>query len=189
MADDNVPIGEDDTGGARPRFVNGLAALSSNGLMVLACAGVTLMMLHVTLDVMGKYLFGRSMPATYETVQVYYMVALVFLPFGYVARSDGHIFVELFSRNLSHRRKCAMDAAIGCLSLAWVCLLGWYAGEEAVTTTLDGELQETAEGFLLVWPSRLFVPAGCLVMAVAVLVRMWDDVRQAMGIKTADSGP
>jgi TRAP-type C4-dicarboxylate transport system permease small subunit len=166
-----------------------LSALSSNGLMVIACAGVTLMMLHVTADVIGKYLFSASMPATYETVQMYYMVALVFLPFSYVARGEGHIFVELFSRNLSPRRRSAMDASVGLLTLVWVCLLGWYAGEEAVTTTIDGELQETAGGYLLVWPSRWFIPAGCAAMALAVVIKLSDDVKQAMSINEASEDP
>lgn len=157
-----------------------LSGFSSNGLMFLACAGVTLMMLHVTADVIGKYVFHTPVPATYETVQVYYMVALVFLPFAYVARGEGHIHVELFSRNLSPRNRSALDASVGILTLVWVCLLAWYAGEEAVTTTIDGELQETSDGFLLMWPSRWFIPFGCGAMALAVVLRIAEDLKRAV---------
>lgn len=167
----------------RRRPFDRLSAASSNGLMIMACAGITLMMLHVTADVAGKYLLSIPVAATYEAVEVYYMVALVYLPFTYIARGEGHIFVELFTRNLSDRGRFALDGSVGILTLIWVCLLAWYAGEEAVTTTLDGELRETAEGFLLVWPSRWFIPLGCGVMALAVVLKIAGDFRNAIGGK------
>lgn len=175
----------DDSETDPPGLLDRASAISSNALMTIACVGITLMMLHVTADVAGKYLLSVPVEATYETVEIYYMVALVFLPFTYIARGEGHIFVELFTRNLSDRGRHALDGAIGILTLIWVCLLAWYAGEEAVTTTLDNELRETAEGFLLVWPSRWFVPFGCGVMAFAVLLKIAEDFGKAVGGRRA----
>lgn len=174
-------IQQQNGGKAAGGLVDRIAGVSGNGLMWLACAAITLMMLHVTADVIGKKFFSQPMPATLETVRIYYMVALVFLPFTYIARGEGHIVVELFTRNLSPRRQAAINAAMGVLTLVWMVLLAWYGGEEAVTTTLDGELEETADGFLISWPSRWFVPLGCGVMALAVIVRMAQDIQAARG--------
>ncbi|MAF46681.1 MAG: TRAP transporter small permease [Rhodospirillales bacterium] len=156
-----------------------ISAFTSNLAMVVACAFIILMMFHVTLDVLGKFLFTAPAPATLETVMYYYMVALVFLPFAYIARGEGHIFVELFTRKMSPRPRFFLDAVMGLLTLIWVGALAWYTGEEAVTVTIDGEFQETAEGILHVWPSRWFLPLGSGIMAFAVILRMTHDFRMA----------
>ncbi len=157
-----------------------LARNSSNGLMILACVAITLMMVHVTLDVAGKHLFSEPVPATFETVEDYYMVMLVFLPFAYIARGEEHISVELFTRKMAPRPRFALDAAVGVLTLVWVGLLAWYSTEEAITTTLDGDLREIAEGYILVWPSRWFVPLGSGAMAIAVVIRIIEDAKAAL---------
>ena len=154
-----------------------LAKFLSDTLMVIACVGVILMMLHVTTEAIGKYVFHTPMPATQETVQFYYMVALVFLPIGYIARGEGHICVELFTQNMKSGARAWLNVFVGLLTLVWVALIAWYSGEEAITTTLDGELQETGNGFLIVWPGRWFIPIGCTVMALSVLVQLLRDIR------------
>jgi TRAP-type mannitol/chloroaromatic compound transport system permease small subunit len=147
----------------------GLAALS------VASVIVVLMMLHVTADAVMKALFNVPVVATLEAVQFYYMVGLVFLPFGYIARDRSHIVVELFTQRLQPRRLALLEVITGLLALAWVCLLGWFSAEEAITATRSGELQETSNGFIVVWPSRWFVPIGCAVMGLAIIVQIARD--------------
>ena len=156
-----------------------LARFLSDALMLIACIGVLLMMLHVTTEAVGKYVFSKPMPATQETVQFYYMVALVFLPIAYIARGEGHICVELFTQKMKPGPRAYLNIFIGVLTLIWLVLIAWYSGEEAITTTLDNELQETGNGFLIVWPGRWFIPAGCAVMALSVLVQLIRDIRSA----------
>jgi TRAP-type C4-dicarboxylate transport system permease small subunit len=157
-----------------------LAKFFSDTAMLLACLAVVLMMIHVTAEAIGKYVFHVPMPATQETVQFYYMVALVFLPIAYIARGEGHICVELFTQNMKPRGRARLDVFVGILTLIWILLIAWYAGEEAVTTTLDGELQETGNGYLIVWPGRWFIPAGCAVMGMSVALQLLKDIRTVM---------
>jgi TRAP-type C4-dicarboxylate transport system permease small subunit len=67
-------------------------------LVWLALLAGSLMMLHVTLDVVARSLFNTPIAGTNEVVSAYYMVAAAFLPWAWIARSDGHIRVELFTR-------------------------------------------------------------------------------------------
>ena len=155
--------------------------MTSGLAMFAACFFILVMMIHVTMDVLGKYLFSVPAPATLEAVQFYYMVALVFLPFAYIARGEGHIYVELFTRSLPPRAQSFLDGMMGILTLAWVVAIAIYAGGEAITTTLDGEFQETAEGTVAVWPSRWFIPIGSGIMAIAVVVKIIADFRKSLG--------
>lgn len=152
----------------------------SNALMWVACLAITLMMLHVTFDVFGKYVFRTPVPATFEAVEVYYMVWLVFLPFAYVARGEGQIFVELFTRSLKPRVMGLIDVGAGVLALVWLLLLVWYSGEEAVTMTQEGEFRQISEGFIYMWPSRWVIPIGCAAMALAVVARIGQDLSTAI---------
>lgn len=156
-----------------------LAAIAANIAMLAACIAVVLMMLHVTADAIGKYMLSRPMYATQETVQFYYMVALVFLPIAYIARGEGHICVELLTQNIQGRSRARLDVFIGILTLVWLVLIAWYSGEEAITTTRDGELQETSNSYLVVWPGRWFIPVGCTIMLLAVLTQLARDIRNA----------
>lgn len=139
------------------------------------------MMIHVSADAIGKYVFHKPMPATVESVQFIYMVALVFLPIAYIARGEGHICVELFTRSMRPRARAFLNIFTGLLTLIWVGLIAFYAGQEAVTMTIEGELQETAEGFIVTWPTRWFIPLGCAIMAFAVAIQLIHDVRAASG--------
>lgn len=156
-----------------------LTAAASNLAMAAACFFILAMMFHVTLDVLGKFIFTTPAPATIATARLYYMVALVFLPFAYIARGEGHIFVELFTRKMGDRPRALLDGLMGILTLIWVGALAWYAGEEAVTVTIALEFEETAEGLLYIWPSRWFVPLGSGTMALAVILRLTQDFRLA----------
>ncbi|MGE3247256.1 MAG: TRAP transporter small permease subunit [Beijerinckiaceae bacterium] len=168
-------------------MIDRIAALLSNSAMLLACIAVVLMMLHVTADAIGKYLLAAPVYATQETVQFYYMVALVFLPIAYIARGEGHICVELFTQNLRPSSRARLDVFVGVLTLIWLLMIAWYSAEEAIVTTRDGELQETSNAYLIVWPGRWFVPAGCAIMALAVVAQLIQDFGKAFGRPFAHS--
>jgi TRAP-type mannitol/chloroaromatic compound transport system permease small subunit len=162
---------------ANAGVVERLSDLAGLAALAVACVIVVLMMLHVTADVVMKALFNVPVVATLEAVQFYYMVGLVFLPFGYIARDNSHIVVELFTQRLTPRQKVLLEVFTGLLALAWVGLLGLFSIEEAITATRSGEIQETSNGFIIVWPSRWFVPIGCAVMGLAICIRIVRDCR------------
>ena len=58
-------------------------------------AGV-LMMLHVTVDVTGRYVFNRPLEGTTEIVAAYYMVVIAYAPWAWIAARDNHIVAGMF---------------------------------------------------------------------------------------------
>ncbi len=110
-----------------------------------AAAALVLMMVHVFADVIGRYVFNRPIEGTLETVQIYYMVMVVVLPFAYVTRGDGQIIVALFTQRMAPRRLAALDAAVGMFTLGFMGLLTWMSGIEAVSKTALGEVRESGE--------------------------------------------
>lgn len=149
----------------------------SNLFLVVACIGVALMMLHVVADVAGKFFFNFPVEGTVETVEIYYMVMVVFLPFAYVTRTTGQIEVELFTRNFRGRRLVILEVFVGVIILVYIILMTWKTGEDAIDKTLLGEIREAGVSFLLAWPSRWLPAIGSGVMTLVVLVRLIDDIR------------
>ena len=152
-----------------------------NALFWLAALVTIIMMLHVVADVVGKQFFNTPIWGTLETVSGYYMVIVVFLPLAYVARTEGHIIVELFTRNLPPRKLARLDGAIGIVTLLFMGLFTWLTGLEAVTRTIQGEVWDIADGNMIIWPSRWVLPIGAAIMTAYVLIRVIKDFRQAAG--------
>lgn len=155
--------------------------------MAAACLGLTLMMFHVVADVAGKFFFRFPVEGTVETVEIYYMVMVVFLPFAYVTRTTGQIEVELFTRSLQGRKLAILEVSLGIFILVYMILMTWKTGEDAIDKTLLGEIREAGVSFLLAWPSRWLPPVGSGVMSLVVLVRLIADVRGLASDTSADA--
>lgn len=154
---------------------------TSDGLVALSCIAIVLMMLHICVDVAGRYIFNNPVEGTVETVEIYYMVAVVMLPFAYIARGEGHIIVTLFTRGLSPRNIAGLEILVGLLTLAYVAALAWFSGHEAWAKTLLVEVRESGEGMIVAWPTRWLVPLGTGVMVLAVLLRLIEDIKVFLG--------
>ena len=72
-------------------LISGTSTLA--GIMILLLVG------HVTLDVVMRFVFGTPLNATILYVSAFYMVAIAFLPLAAVEQRDGHIAVELLVEN------------------------------------------------------------------------------------------
>jgi TRAP-type C4-dicarboxylate transport system permease small subunit len=152
----------------------------ANLLVWLAVLAGTMMMLHVTLDVVARALFNYSIAGTNEVVSAYYMVAAAFLPWAWIARSDGHISVELFTRKAPPRFNEWLDIGVGILTLLYVAVFAWQTGARAIQQIQAGEVWQIPGGFLLIWPSRCLLPLAGGLMALYLVVRVASDIARAL---------
>ncbi|MGE0225419.1 MAG: TRAP transporter small permease [Acetobacteraceae bacterium] len=145
-------------------------------------AGVILivMMLHIVLDVGGRYLFASPLHNTVEIVSTYYIVAIVFLPLALVERLNAHIVVELLSQHLSLRAQEVLIGFVCLLSSAYFGAFTWRTWQDAVQKYLVGEvtLGTTA---ITVWPTRFYLPVGC---ALITLLLIYKAIRLFVGDAT-----
>ncbi|MDP7624018.1 MAG: TRAP transporter small permease [Rhodospirillales bacterium] len=158
-----------------------LIEMPSNLLIGLSCIIMLIMMLHVSADVATKYLFDYQIEGTIEVAANYYMVMIVFFPLAYVARDEGHIIVELFTRKMTEKAVFRLDGVMGIITFIFMLVFMWFTGEEAFTRTLEGEMVQASDDDIVVWPSRWFLPIGTGVMAAYALVRAINDFRQPNG--------
>lgn len=146
-------------------------------LIAFACVVTIVMMFHIVADVFAKYAFNSPIEGTIETVAGYYMVAVVFFPFAYVACTEGQIVVDLFTRGLSKRTVMRLDGIIAIAMFLYLAVFTWKTVEEAVLRTAQLEIWETGTSMIPIWPSRWLIPIGCGVMAAYVAYRLARDLR------------
>lgn len=158
-------------------LIDRLVGYASSVLAVGGAIAMLLMVVHVVVDVSGRYFFNHPLPATIETVSFYYMVMVTALPFAYVTRDQGQITVEMFTNWLPERWLHLLEAFVGVIVFLFVGVIAWKLTQEAVSMTELGEVHDAGTIQLVTWPSRWFAAFGFGVMACAVLLRIVDDFR------------
>ena len=144
----------------------------SNAAMWVAVVITALMMLHVTADVAARNILNAPLFGTIEIVSAYYMVAVSYLPLAWIVKNEGHIYVELFTRNLSPRILFRIDTYVAIITLVYVSIITWKTLESALQQTAIREHWESAWGFIAVWPSRWFVVIGFGCFAIQVFAQV-----------------
>lgn len=136
-------------------------------------AGLTvlLMMIHVMIDVMGKYLFNSPLPGTAEVVAAYYMIGCVFLPLAWVEASGGSIVVEVIYEKVPARAQKVMLFLADIVSAIYYGVLGWFSWGVAVHAW---RINETVDGIwrITTWPAKFLLPFGFGLAVIIVLLRL-----------------
>lgn len=158
-------------------LIDRLAAALDRLLLGAACALLALMMLHVTADVVGRFLFNTPIIGTLETVSYYYMVGAIFLPLAWVERRGEHIRVDLFAQRLPRTIQLALYVLACAAGLAFIGMMFWQSLHDAMRSTARAETIMSNFMFYI-WPARWFLPVGLGVMALAILLNAIKALRR-----------
>ncbi len=150
--------------------------LPMNLVLWIALAAGAAMMVHVTADVTGRYFFGNPIEGTSEIVTYYYMVILSYLPWMWLARTDGHIKVDLFVRMLPEAAAFWLDVVVKAALVAYLALFAWQTWLQALRQTARGEVQQAGTLYLPVWPTRWLLPLAAGLMALWVVLHALDQI-------------
>ncbi len=156
-------------------------------LSLIGGAAVVLMMLHVTLDVVLLNLFRISMNTAPEIVARYYMVAVAFLPLGWLTMRKQMISVELLDFVLPRWLRQASDFLVALAGVAVYGLLTHATWLAALRQMRSGSFVELVSLQMPVWHSYFLVPVGfslatlaCALMALVFLSQSARDELKAL---------
>jgi TRAP-type C4-dicarboxylate transport system permease small subunit len=144
-------------------------------LWVAIVAGV-LMMLHVSADVSARAALNSPLFGTTEVVSGWYMVAICYLPWAWLARNDNHLVAGVFERIGTRWFGYWVEVAVKVLLLVYVSVFTWHTTLRALQQTAVGEVWQAGGDFIPVWPSRWMLPVGAGLMAVYLVLRILRDV-------------
>lgn len=156
-----------------------IADMLAKAGMSIAGAGIILMMLHITLDVVLKKFFVSPIPMTLETVSHYYMVLAVFLPMAYVELVDKHFRVDVVEPLMSDRVRRWLDVLGSLFGIFFFSFFAWHSWLFALTKFKTGEMVMSSE-ILVIWPTRFLVPIGAGLYAFVLFARLIAPASQPL---------
>lgn len=139
-------------------------------LSFVGAAAVLAMMAHICLDVALRGLFRVSMNTTPEIVARYYMVAIAFLPLGFLHMTGQMISVELLDVALGRRGRAASDAVVALVAASVYAILAQVTLAKALGEAASGAFVDLVRFQMPVWHSYFLVPLGFGLAALACLV-------------------
>ena len=142
------------------------------GIMVLLLVG------HVTLDVVMRFVFNTPLNATILYVSAFYMVAIAFLPLATVEQRDGHIAVELLVEKFPSKFQPFLAGLALLLTTIVTATVALRTGDEAFAKYLGGSFSIEAGGKIITWPTYLALPLGFGLMSI---VSAWKFICMIMG--------
>lgn len=148
-----------------------LAERLTHLLAWIAGSTVVLMMIHVMIDVVGKYVFHAPLPGTAEVVAAYYMIGVVFLPLAWCEASGNSIVVEVVYERCSEATQAVMLKIADIVSAVYCAIFAWFSWEVAVRAY---RMNETMDGIwrITTWPAKFMLPAGFALACFIILLRL-----------------
>ena len=144
------------------KFLSGLTKTAS--LIGTFCIG--LMMLHVTADVIGRYLFNAPLTGTIVIVGHYYMIIVVFMALGVAEEKGAHISVEFLTDMMPKSVQSWLSVFSGVLTVAVFALLAVSGYFEAMKKTKYGASIEQGSDMITIWQSYWAIPIGATLIAL-----------------------
>jgi TRAP-type C4-dicarboxylate transport system permease small subunit len=146
------------------------SALLCRALTLVGAVAVLAMMLHISLDVVLRNLFRISMNTTPEIVARYYMVAIAFLPLGWLHLRNQMIAVEVLDFMLPPRLQQVQSVIIALAGMTIYAALAHVTFAKALKEARSGAFVELVSFKLPVWHSYFLPPVGFALAALACLL-------------------
>ena len=144
------------------KVLSGLTRITS----LLSTLCIVVMMLHVTADVIGRYVFNAPLPGTIVIVGHYYMIIVVFLALGVAEEKRAHISVEFLTDLFPQKVQTWISVLTGLITTAVFVVLTISGYSVAVKKTKAGASMEQGSELIAVWPSYWAIAAGAALIAV-----------------------
>ena len=152
-----------------------------NLLLWASLAAGVLMMLHVTADVTMRTVFNAPIEGTTEVVAGYYMVAIAYLPWAFVARNDNHIVAGIFKQIGTPTFDYWVEIGVKILTTTYVAIFTYQTFLAALQRTSAGEVWLAGTKYLPIWPTRWLLPLAGSLMIAHLVLRVLADLARGRG--------
>lgn len=153
---------------------------------VLGAIAIFLMMLHITTDVVARFVFWKSPPGTLIFVSKYYMVIVAFLSLAVAERSNQHITVEVVSEHFPMRVQNGFNLMAAILSLIVFALIAYRGWDEAVKKQSIGAFILEQDVRIPIWPSYYILTLGAALMCLTLLFKIARHLTFGKGRSVTD---
>jgi TRAP-type C4-dicarboxylate transport system permease small subunit len=129
----------------------------------------------VVADVIGRSFFNKPVKGTPEIVSMS-IVIITFLLAGYAVQSRSMIRTDVLVDSLGPRGRLLSSLLTGLLGAAFFGLIVWGSYEPALHAWSSGEFEGEGALRVPVWPARVVVLLGALLVAATYLSQALGDL-------------
>ena len=137
--------------------------------------------MHVVADVLLRNISNAPIPATYEIVTHYYMIAAAFIPLAWVERGGGMVQVEVIEPFLGPRALQWSDRMVALISTVIYGALAWVTWLTALRNFDTGVFVLAQSVRVPTWPAYFLVPLGfgltTLVTAIRIFIPKQENLK------------
>ncbi len=146
-------------------------------LAILGAVATLALMFHVGIDITLRYFINRPIPATFEVVTNYYMVALAFIPLAWVEKSGGMVQVEVIDGFLSPALLRLSNRIVSLISMVVYAILAWVTLQVALRNSAIGSYLMANSTRVLTWPAYWIPPVGFGLAALVTFIRLISPIK------------
>jgi TRAP-type C4-dicarboxylate transport system permease small subunit len=157
------------------RMISRIRDISLAGLAVIGSLAILTLMIHVMTDVVLRNTVNQPVPATYEIVTNYYMIALAFIPLAWVEHSGGMVNVEVIDSLLGPRGLWLSDRIVAVISTSIYAMLAWVTWGPALHAHAVGTFVMAQNVPIPTWPAHFLPPLGFLLAALVTATRIFGS--------------
>src|SRR5256712_2166578 len=141
----------------------------------------------IPFDVLMRYFLDRPQLFVDELAS-FLQVFVVFAGLAYTFRAGGHVRVDLVTSSLPRPVRAWLRAVTLALGLAFLAAVIWVTAQSGFSAYGYGRV--SAVMLYPLWIPMLLIPAGLLLMAVAMLAAFVRQVRLSLGpLEGRDEAP
>jgi len=145
------------------------------------------MVLLVTVDVGGRYLFNTPIDGSTDIIEIM-MILMVYSSFAYGATENKHVRIDFLYNRFSPVLKGYVDILTSILSILIVVLISWKLGERAVNIINNPPGPTTSYYGWELMPFIAFAAFGSALLAIQLCTWLYASVKLAFGKGTNFQG-
>ena len=136
---------------------------------------MTAMMLLVTGDVLGRYLFNSPIHGTTEITE-FMMVGLLYFTLAHTQALKAHIRVDMLVSLFSPRARLICEEITYFLGFILLALITWQSLVSAIQAWKIGE---TTFGLILfpLFPAKVLIPIGCFIVCLRLILDFFHGLK------------
>jgi len=149
---------------------------------------IALMMIHISLDILARFLFNTPLPGTITIVAHYYMLIAIFLPLAYAEQTNSSIAVEILTTRFSHKAQHRVNGWTHLIIGATAFVMTSEAFKVAIKNYHSNTSVMQGDYTIITWPSYFILCAGTFLLGCYCVLRFLSFItrsERAMSVEEA----
>ena len=155
------------------QFIIKIVTTPSKILNYIGSVVLFMLVIMTTIDVAGRYLFSKPLPATYELTQFMFSIT-VFFGMAYFGIIKRHIKINLLVDKFPLAAQNIIDTTTGLLSLGMCIVLSWQAFVQARVLQLDKLRSDIWH--IPIFPFQLLIALALAILGMVLLADFLESL-------------